>query len=367
MKVYVVGGAIRDQLLGLAAKDRDYVVVGSTPEEMIAKGFTPVGQDFPVFLHPKTKEEYALARTERKSGQGYKGFTFYTSPEVTLEQDLIRRDFTVNAMAQEVSDKGDLIGPIIDPYSGQKDLKEHLFRHVSDAFKEDPLRILRLGRFLARFNQFLVEPTTQLLIKEMVASQELEYLVPERIWQELSRGLMEPKPSRMLDFLKSIGVNQDFLPAHLFVESILKNTGQVLDQLAIQHAPLENRLAVLLCDLDPPGLDLWLNKNKVPTDLRNFVKGYRQVNSFLKASHSTSQAYLGLFDGCDLWRKPERFLQICVLAKSLGINTSELDAARQKVQEVNPGEIAQKISSQNGRDIANAVRMARLIAISSDL
>jgi tRNA nucleotidyltransferase (CCA-adding enzyme) len=367
VKIYVVGGAIRDQLLGLVAKDRDYVVVGSTPEEMITQGFTPVGQDFPVFLHPKTKEEYALARTERKSGQGYKGFTFYTSPEVTLEQDLIRRDFTVNAMAQEVSDNGALIGPIIDPYGGQKDLKKRLFRHVSEAFKEDPLRVLRLGRFLARFNQFLVEPTTQVLVKEMVASRELEYLVPERIWQELSRGLMESRPSRMLDFLNSIGVNQDFLPAHLLIEVTLKNTGQTLDQLASQHAPLENRLAVLLCELDLPGLELWLEKNKVPTDLRSFVKGYRQVISFLKASHSTSQEYLSLFDVCDLWRKPERFLQICALAKSLGMNTLELDATRQKVQAVNAGEIAQKISSQNGREIAEAVRMARLRAISSDL
>lgn len=367
MKVYVVGGAIRDQLLGLPASDRDYVVVGSTPQAMIAKGFIPVGQDFPVFLHPQTKEEYALARTERKSGQGYKGFTFYTSPEVTLEQDLIRRDFTINAMAQEVDDNGALVGPIIDPYGGQMDLKGHLFRHVSDAFKEDPLRILRLGRFLARFNTFVVAPTTLALVQEMVQNQELQYLVPERIWQELSRGLLESKPSRMFDFLREIGVNQALLPGHLFVDSRLKNTGKVLDQLAIEHAPLENRLAVLLCELDRAEVDQWLEQNKVPTDLRNFAKAYGQVNRFLKTSHSTPNEFLSLFDGSDLWRKSERFMQLCTLARSLGMDTLILDAVIKKVQAVNSGEIAKQVTSNNGQDIANAVMAARLKAISSAL
>jgi tRNA nucleotidyltransferase (CCA-adding enzyme) len=367
LKIYVVGGAIRDNLLGLPAADRDYVVVGSSPEEMMAKGFIPVGQDFPVFLHPHTKEEYALARTERKSGQGYKGFTFYTSPDVTLEQDLIRRDFTVNAMAQEINADGDYLGPVIDPYGGQKDLASHLFRHVSDAFKEDPLRILRLGRFLARFKGFSVEASTLSLVKEMVQKEELQFLVPERIWQELSRGLLESKPSRMLDFLSEIAVNDSFLPKHLFNPIAIKNTGNILDQLAVEYAPLEFRLAVLLCELDSTLAENWQEHNKVPTDLKNFTRGYRLVSQHLKTSTQSAQDYLTLFDTTDLWRKSSRFQDFIKLAKLLGLNTVALEKVTLRVQEVNSGEIAQGVPSRNGKDIAQAVATARLTAIASVL
>ena len=190
MKIYAVGGAVRDRLLGLPTKDLDYVVVGSCPEEMVAKGFTPVGKDFPVFLHPQSKAEYALARTERKTAKGYKGFDFYADASITLEQDLIRRDLTINAMAQAVDEQGHLSGDVIDPYGGQEDLRRKTLRHVSTAFVEDPLRLLRVARFAARFQEFTVHPTTQILLREIVLSGELDALVGERVWQELARGLM---------------------------------------------------------------------------------------------------------------------------------------------------------------------------------
>ncbi|HEX7634681.1 MAG TPA: multifunctional CCA tRNA nucleotidyl transferase/2'3'-cyclic phosphodiesterase/2'nucleotidase/phosphatase, partial [Noviherbaspirillum sp.] len=190
MKTYVVGGAVRDELLGFPVQDRDHVVVGATPEEMLACGFTPVGKDFPVFLHPVTHEEYALARTERKTAPGYKGFVFHAASDVTLEQDLIRRDLTINAMAKDED------GAIIDPFGGRKDLQAKLFRHVSGAFVEDPVRILRVARFAARFPDFVVAAETNALMRSMVDAGEVDALVPERVWQELARGLMEAKPSR---------------------------------------------------------------------------------------------------------------------------------------------------------------------------
>ena len=190
MKIYAVGGAIRDTLMGLPVHDIDYVVVGSSVEEMVAQGFRPVGKDFPVFLHPQTQAEYALARTERKTGKGYKGFLFYADPTVTLEEDLERRDLTINAMAQEVGADGQWFGPIIDPYNGQQDLATKVFRHVSDAFAEDPLRLLRIARFAARFPEFSIATETLDALKAIVQSNELAVLSPERIWQELARGLV---------------------------------------------------------------------------------------------------------------------------------------------------------------------------------
>ncbi len=206
MQIYCVGGAVRDELLGLPTKDRDWVVVGATPEQMVAQGFQPVGKDFPVFLHPKTHEEYALARTERKTARGYKGFQVYAAPEVTLEQDLARRDLTINAIAKDERDQ------LIDPHHGQQDLKAKIFRHVSDAFVEDPVRILRIARFAARFADFTVAEETMLLMQEMVQNGEVDALVPERVWQELSRGLMESTPSRMFTVLRECGALKRLLP-----------------------------------------------------------------------------------------------------------------------------------------------------------
>jgi tRNA nucleotidyltransferase (CCA-adding enzyme) len=206
VQVYLVGGAVRDELLGIAVKDKDFVVVGSTPDEMIAAGFKPVGKDFPVFLHPKTHDEYALARTERKTAKGYKGFVVHASPEVTLEEDLARRDLTINAIAK------DSAGKFIDPYNGLADIQSKTLRHVSDAFAEDPVRILRAARLSARFQDFSLAPETNQLMQQMVAAGEVDALVAERVWQELAKGLMEDKPSRMFDVLRACCALKKILP-----------------------------------------------------------------------------------------------------------------------------------------------------------
>lgn len=206
MEIYQVGGAVRDALLGLPVKDRDFVVVGATPEQMEALGYRPVGKDFPVFLHPESQEEYALARTERKTAKGYKGFQVFASPDVTLEEDLARRDLTINAIAQAED------GTLIDPYNGQVDIRDKILRHVSDAFIEDPVRILRAARFAARFTEFTVAPETMRLMQDMVADGEVDALVPERVWQELVKGLMEAKPSRMFEVLRECGALKRIMP-----------------------------------------------------------------------------------------------------------------------------------------------------------
>lgn len=206
MKIYIVGGAVRDELLGRQSADRDYVVVGATPEAMQVAGFRPVGKDFPVFLHPKTQEEYALARTERKSGHGYHGFTFHSAPDVTLEEDLARRDLTINAMARGPA------GELVDPYYGARDLKDKILRHVGPAFAEDPVRILRIARFSARFHNFSIAPETLSLMRSMVTSGEVDHLVAERVWQELAKGLLEDHPSRMFEVLRECGALNRLLP-----------------------------------------------------------------------------------------------------------------------------------------------------------
>ena len=205
MKIYSVGGSVRDELLARPVADRDYVVVGATPDEMLAQGFRPVGRDFPVFLHPKTGEEYALARTERKSGRGYHGFTFHAAPEVTLEEDLRRRDLTINAMARDAD------GRLVDPYGGAADLAAGILRHVSAAFAEDPLRVLRTARFAARFG-FSVAGETEALMRDIAAEGELSTLTPERLWQELSRALMESQPSRFFAVLRRCGALEQIFP-----------------------------------------------------------------------------------------------------------------------------------------------------------
>ena len=206
MNIYIVGGAVRDELLGLPVKDKDFVVVGSTPEAMLDAGYKPVGKDFPVFLHPKTHEEYALARTERKTASGYKGFVVHADASVTLEEDLSRRDFTINAIAK------DSAGKLIDPFNGQADIKAKVLRHVSSAFVEDPVRILRAARFAARFADFTISDETLSLMRKMVENGEVNALVPERVWQELARGLMENKPSRMFETLRECGALKVILP-----------------------------------------------------------------------------------------------------------------------------------------------------------
>ena len=255
MQTYVVGGAVRDELLGFAVKDKDFVVVGSTPEAMLAAGFKPVGKDFPVFLHPKTHDEYALARTERKTAKGYKGFVVHASPEVTLEEDLARRDLTINAIAKDDA------GKLIDPFNGLTDIQAKILRHVSDAFAEDPVRILRAARFAARFTDFNVAPATMNLMRQMVEAGEVDALVSERVWQELAKGLMEEKPSRMFDVLRECGALQRILPElnrlwgvpqpanhHPEVDTGV-HTMLVVDYAASQNFSLAIRFSALMHDL----------------------------------------------------------------------------------------------------------------------
>jgi tRNA nucleotidyltransferase (CCA-adding enzyme) len=259
MKTYIVGGAVRDELLGLAVKDRDHVVVGATPEQMTELGYRPVGKDFPVFLHPETHEEYALARTERKTGKGYKGFQVYAAPEVTLEEDLARRDLTINAIAK--SEANGEAGNLIDPYNGQADIKSRTLRHVSPAFAEDPVRILRAARFAARFTEFHVAPETMELMKQMVKDGEVDALVAERVWQELAKGLMEAKPSRMFEVLRECGALKKILPEldrlwgvpqppqhHPEVDTGV-HVMMVIDYAASQNYSLSVRFAALMHDL----------------------------------------------------------------------------------------------------------------------
>lgn len=255
IQTYIVGGAVRDELLGLAVEDQDYVVVGSTPEAMEVAGFKPVGKDFPVFLHPKTHQEYALARTERKTGLGYKGFVVHASPDVTLVEDLARRDLTINAIAKAEN------GQLIDPFNGLADIQSKTLRHVSDAFAEDPVRILRAARFAARFTDFNVAPETILLMQSMVAAGEVDALVAERVWQEIAKGLMETKPSRMFDVLRECGALKKILPELDALWGVPQpaqhhpeiDTGihvmMVIDYAAKQNFSLPIRFAALMHDL----------------------------------------------------------------------------------------------------------------------
>jgi tRNA nucleotidyltransferase (CCA-adding enzyme) len=346
MNIYAVGGAIRDELLGVPVQDRDYVVVGATPEQMVAQGYRPVGKDFPVFLHPQTHEEYALARTERKTAAGYHGFQFFYAPDVTLEEDLARRDLTINAMARQLQPDGTLTGPVIDPFNGQADLQARVFRHVSDAFLEDPVRILRVARFAARFTDFTVAPQTQELMRKMVSAGEVDALVPERVWQELSRGLMEARPSRMFEVLRECGALARILPEIDALWGVPQradyhpevDTGvhvmMVVDHAAAQGYALAVRFAALTHDLgkattpedvlprhighEGRSADLLkplCERLRVPNDCRDLaVLVAREHGNIHRVMEMGAGAVVRLFERCDALRKPARFaeaLQAC--------------------------------------------------------
>ena len=339
MKIYQVGGAVRDALLGLPVHDRDWLVVGGTPEAMVAQGFTPVGRDFPVFLHPQTHEEYALARTERKSGHGYQGFTVYTSPDVTLEEDLARRDLTINAIAAPADWTG--AEAVFDPYHGVADLHAKVLRHVTEAFAEDPVRILRVARFAARFTDFSVAPETMALMQAMVQAGEVAHLVPERVWQEISRGLMQAQPERMFAVLRACGALAVLLPEldrlwgvpqradyHPEVDTGV-HTMLVLGQAVQQQAPLAVRWACLVHDLgkgttpadvlprhighEQRGAKLVRQVGerwRVPRDCTELAElvAYEHGNIHRSLDLSAA-AMLRLLQRCDALRKPERFAQ----------------------------------------------------------
>jgi tRNA nucleotidyltransferase (CCA-adding enzyme) len=355
MKVYCVGGAIRDEMLGLKVQDRDWVVVGASPEDLIAQGFTPVGKDFPVFLHPTTHEEYALARTERKTGPGYRGFEVQFDKTVTLEDDLLRRDLTINAMARAED------GPLIDPFDGRGDLALKIFRHVSPAFAEDPVRVLRAARFAARFTDFTVAEETIALMRMMADAGELSALVPERVWQELARGLMAAQPSRMFDVLQDVGA----LP--VLSEPLAKvwrdsGLAKLLDQSARLEHSLEQRYAVLCHRLGADVLSLsrhW----RVPTECRDMAQLVARDRSLLKASHNLSpEALVALLEQCDAKRKPERFdavLQACQAIEPFDQN--RLKQAQIILSELDEASVAK--AQTNPSNIKAAVQEARVAAL----
>jgi len=361
LQLYIVGGAVRDALLGLPAGDRDWVIVGATPEMMVARGFIPVGGDFPVFLHPVTKEEYALARTERKSGRGYKGFTFYTGAEVTLEEDLKRRDLTVNAIAQSMA------GALVDPLHGAKDLSAKVLRHVGPAFEEDPVRILRLARFMARFTEFVVAPETLALCRKMVASGEVDALVPERVWQELSRGLMSEQPSRMLGLLADVGAAQRIMP-EMVLSAHVQN---LVDRVAQQGLPLASRYAVLC--LDTSEIKALATRLRVPSecvDMARLLPPVLAAMLQLSVCHALNNAehadaVLSLFETCDALRKPERFEALLATAGLVAGAAAVLREAWQSwlqvVLAVDAGAAARLASAPD--QIKQRVRAARLAAL----
>lgn len=333
MKTYLVGGAVRDQLIGLPVKDRDWVVVGATPDDMLAKGFKQVGADFPVFLHPETGEEFALARTERKTAAGYRGFQCQFDSGVTLEEDLTRRDLTINAIAQDAN------GALIDPTGGQADIQARLFRHVGPAFSEDPVRILRIARFAARHPDFTVHPSTVALMASMVDAGEVDALVPERIWKELSRGLMEVKPSRMLEVLRECGALKRIIPELDRLWGVPQplqwhpegdtgvHVGMVVDHAAKIGADLPTRFAALMHDLgkgtthpqywpkhhghEARSAELVLEvceRMKIPVECRGLAELVGREHGSVHASLELRATAVGrLLNRCDAFRQPERF------------------------------------------------------------
>lgn len=406
IQILMVGGAVRDHLLGRPVHDRDWVVVGATPEEMVAQGFQPVGRDFPVFLHPRTHEEYALARTERKSGRGYRGFAVQSSPDVTLEEDLARRDLTINAMA--APEGWPESGTLSDPYGGRRDLEAKLLRHVTDAFREDPVRILRVARFAARFADFRVAPETMALMREMVEAGEASDLVAERVWQEIARGLMETAPERMFEVLRDCGALQVLLPELARLWGVPQraeyhpeiDTGvhvmMVLQQAARLQAPLAVRYACLVHDL---------GKGTTPTDVLPRHIGHEQRSARLakqvgerlrvpgdcreladvvarehgnihRSGELNAAALMRLLERCDALRQPARFALAllaceCDARGRLGLEDqpypqrARLQAALDQALAVATSEVAARAAAQGlaGRAIGEAVATARTQAI----
>ena len=417
MQIYMVGGAVRDGLLGLAVQDRDWVVVGATPEEMAARGFVPVGKDFPVFLHPQTHEEYALARTERKSGRGYRGFTVLASPDVTLQEDLARRDLTINSIAACADWTGagglfDSKNGLIDPYGGQRDLQARVLRHVTAAFAEDPVRILRVARFAARFHDFSIAPETMALMRRMVQTGETDHLVPERVWQELARGLMQAHPARMFDVLRECGALAVVLPELNRLWGVPQtashhpeiDTGvhvmMVLQMAARLHAPLAVRWACLMHDLGKGAtpadvlprhigheqrssglLKAVGQRLRVPTECTELADVVaREHGNIHRSAGLNAAALLRLLERCDALRKPERFADVllaceCDARGRLGFEDAAypqrprlqqaLDAALAVVTE--PIARAAQARGARGPQIGAAVQQARADAVARAL
>jgi tRNA nucleotidyltransferase (CCA-adding enzyme) len=406
MQAFLVGGCVRDQLLGRPVTDRDWVVVGATPQELLDAGFIPVGRDFPVFLHPRTKEEHALARTERKTGRGYHGFAFHAEPSVTLEQDLSRRDLTINAMAQAED------GTLIDPWGGARDLKARVLRHVSEAFTEDPVRILRLARFAARFSDFSVAPETLVLARRMVDAGEADALVAERVWQELARGLMEAQPSRLFEVLRECGALARLLPEVDRLWGVPQradyhpeiDTGvhlmMVLDMCAHLNTPLTVRYACLCHDLgkgttpadvlprhlghEARSVDLlraMSQRLRVPAECRELADVVAAEHGNIHRCESLDAAALvRLLERCDAFRKPQRLADVllaceCDARGRLGHadkpypQRERLLHALAAAQTVNTAEVAAQAQArgQQGVQIALRIHEQRVHAVAAAL
>jgi len=428
MQIYMVGGAVRDALLGLPVKDRDWVVVGATPEALIAQGFLPVGKDFPVFLHPQTREEYALARTERKTAPGYHGFQVHAAPDVTLEEDLARRDLTINSIAVSAHSTGarglfdteialdpgawQSAGALVDPFGGQQDLAHKVFRHVTAAFREDPVRILRVARFAARFSDFTVAPETLALMREMVDSGEVDHLVPERVWQELATGLLEDTPSRMFEVLRDCGALARLLPEVDRLWGVPQradyhpevDTGvhlmMVLDMSARLQTSLPVRLACLFHDIGKgttPAdvlprhigheersarmLKGICERLRIPTECRELADVVAREHGNIHRSDTLAPAALvRLLERCDAFRKPQRFAEVllaceCDARGRLGLTEvpytpgPRLLAALSAAQGVATHLIANNAMSMgtSGKNIGELIHLARVEAVRAQL
>jgi tRNA nucleotidyltransferase (CCA-adding enzyme) len=417
MQIYLVGGAVRDALLGLPVTDRDWVVVGATPDELIAQGFVPVGKDFPVFLHPHTHEEYALARTERKTAPGYHGFAVHAAPDVTLEDDLARRDLTINAIAAHADCTGargqfdikNVKMPagwqeslnLVDPFRGQQDLADKVFRHVSAAFSEDPVRILRLARLAARFPDFSVAPETLQLMRDMVDGGEADHLVPERVWQELAKGLMEATPSRMFEVLRDCGALARILPEVNRLWGVPQradyhpeiDTGThlmlVIDMAARLGADLPVRLACLTHDF---------GKGNTPADVLPRHLGHEQRSAQLlkgmaqrlrlptecrelaDVTARDAAALVRLLERCDALRKPQRFGQIllaceCDARGRLGLAESPYPQRPRLLEALSAAQsvVTEKIANDammtgaSGKKIGELIHLARVQEVKARL
>jgi tRNA nucleotidyltransferase (CCA-adding enzyme) len=393
MKTYLVGGAVRDALMGLPVQDRDWVVVGATPQMLLDQGYLQVGQDFPVFLHPQTKEEYALARTERNTAPGYRGFAVHAAPDVTLEEDLARRDLTINSIAASV----DLMGAsgtffleglatrpllsddtvLVDPYGGRRDIAAKLLRHVTPAFREDPVRILRLARFAARFTDFTVAPETQALLRDMVAGGEADHLVAERVWQELSRGLMEAQPSRMFAVLRDCGALAHLLPELHDGADVMP----VVDLAAHRQAPLTVRFACLVYALQKPQTDAICVRLRVPVECKELAEVVAREQANIQGSAALDAANLVLLlERCDAFRKPTRLAEILLACECIAkgaaaaadtpyLQARRLQRALELAQSVATDVVAAQAQSTgaSGPEIGEHIRQARIRAVAAGL
>lgn len=377
LQVFIVGGAVRDGLLGLPTQDRDWVVVGSTPSDMVARGFVPVGKDFPVFINAATGEEYALARTERKTAMGYHGFSFYAASDVTLEQDLARRDLTINAMARPANALATQ-APSCDPFGGQQDLVNKLFRHVSDAFVEDPLRILRVARFAARFNDFSVHADTAQLMRKMVVAGEVDTLVPERVWQETARGLSEQHPSRFVTVLGQCGALGRLLEQSELDENLIAQVAKQLDVAALQEASLPVRATVYSQLMAPNQLVSLLAKLRWPIEVQDLALLYRavgfEVTSVLQQIEQGQfepATLAALFQRLDVTRRPHRAEELLQVLK---ITLADLSPIKEATYQafarlqnaycnVDAGAIARTVVGGNGEHIKLIVIQARIGAV----